>query len=124
MNFKIDTKDVFHVISIEEMEISANMAAEMNQLVERTALGDKKNIVISLKSAKKIDPAIADLLAMMLERAKSVNRSFVVCELSDSVKATVKEVVGLDQVNYAPTESEAWDIIQMEEIERELDSEI
>jgi hypothetical protein len=28
----------------------------------------------------------------------------------------------LEKINYTPTESEAWDIVQMEEIERELDT--
>jgi hypothetical protein len=36
----------------------------------------------------------------------------------------VKDMFGkdelLDQLNVVPTESEAWDIVQMEEIEREL----
>ena len=29
-------------------------------------------------------------------------------------------MISLEQLNVTPTESEAWDIVQMEEIEREL----
>ena len=47
--------------------------------------------------------------------------SFVLCGLSPNVKATLTLKNLLEKINHTPTESEAWDIVQMEEIERELD---
>ena len=37
-----------------------------------------------------------------------------------AVEAFFEEAELLDLLNFTPTESEAWDIVQMEEIEREL----
>ena len=63
-------------------------------------------------------PAIADLA----ESALSVLRhlSFVVCNLNDVVETIFDKLELLEMMNVTPTESEAWDIVQMEEIEREL----
>jgi hypothetical protein len=42
------------------------------------------------------------------------------CELQDSVEDFLDQHAMLELMNVTPTESEAWDILQMEEIEREL----
>jgi hypothetical protein len=36
------------------------------------------------------------------------------------VEEFLDKIEVLDLLNYTPTETEAWDIVQMEEIEREL----
>lgn len=123
MKFKIDTKEVFHVISIEESGISANMAGELQELITESCSGEIKNIALNLREVTKMDGKIIDLLVTLQDQARSERRSFVVCELSEPVKADMKQADSLELINYAPTESEAWDIIQMEEIERELDTE-
>ena len=46
--------------------------------------------------------------------------SFVICELKPEVESFFDQKDMLDLINYTATESEAWDIVQMEEIEREL----
>jgi hypothetical protein len=46
--------------------------------------------------------------------------SFVICELQKDVEAFLDEKELLELMNFTPTESEAYDIVQMEEIEREL----
>ena len=48
------------------------------------------------------------------------NASFVICEVLPALEARLDELEFLQMMNVTPTESEAWDIIQMEEIEREL----
>jgi hypothetical protein len=40
--------------------------------------------------------------------------------MSQSVEAFLEKEELLELMNATPTESEAWDIVQMEEIEREL----
>jgi anti-anti-sigma regulatory factor len=47
-------------------------------------------------------------------------QSFVVCDISPEVEQFLDESEILDLLNYTPTESEAWDIVQMEEIERDI----
>ena len=44
----------------------------------------------------------------------------MVCELQEPVEKMLDERELLEVMNSTPTESEAWDIVQMEEIEREL----
>ena len=54
------------------------------------------------------------------QRFYEQNRSFVICELQPSVENALDKEELLELLNSTPTESEAWDIVQMEEIEREL----
>jgi hypothetical protein len=44
-----------------------------------------------------------------------------VCEILPELKNILDNSGLLEQLNYTPTESEAMDIVQMEEIEREFD---
>jgi hypothetical protein len=46
--------------------------------------------------------------------------SFVICNLSDIASSQLETFEIEEMLNITPTESEAWDIVQMEEIEREL----
>ncbi|MBV9987335.1 MAG: hypothetical protein JO301_06630 [Chitinophagaceae bacterium] len=48
------------------------------------------------------------------------NASFVICCMQQPVEEAFARLDLLDLLNTTPTESEAWDIVQMEEIEREL----
>ena len=46
--------------------------------------------------------------------------SFVICEITEKLETFLDQQDLLELMNITPTESEAWDIVQMEEIEREL----
>ncbi len=48
------------------------------------------------------------------------NASFVICEIQKPVELFLEKLELSDALNIVPTESEAWDIVQMEEIERTL----
>lgn len=123
MKFKIDTKEIFHVISIEEPELSANMADELQLIVAQKQEKDRKSLILKLEAAKSIDQHFAEAMLTLSHQIKPENLSFVVCCLSGPVKKTLEEMGILEKLNFAPTESEAWDIVQMEEIERELGEE-
>jgi hypothetical protein len=45
---------------------------------------------------------------------------FVICELQKPVEDFLDQHSLLEMMNVTPTQSEAWDIVQMEEIEREM----
>jgi hypothetical protein len=63
------------------------------------------------------------MLEMIVEKQQifyNENYSFVICALPSEVLSQLTELDLLDAMNVTPTESEAWDIVQMEEIEREL----
>ena len=44
----------------------------------------------------------------------------VICELQPAVEEQLDKLELLEFLNVTPTESEAWDIVQMELIEREI----
>jgi hypothetical protein len=48
------------------------------------------------------------------------NFSFVICEMKESMIQILEDANLIDTMNITPTESEAWDIVQMEEMEREM----
>ena len=120
MNVKISTKEKFHVISLNEPLFSANMTDKLRDLFSEVTQNDVKHIILSLKTVQDIELPAAEFLVKEQELAREENRSFVICEIQPSVKELLRKQDILDQINATPTESEAWDIVQMEEIEREL----
>jgi anti-anti-sigma factor len=81
---------------------------------------DVKNVVLSLKDIEIVDNAAAEKLVYIQQKFYENNASFVVCEVQPQVENFLDQGELLEMMNVTPTESEAWDIVQMEEIEREL----
>jgi len=120
MLFKIDTREKFHVISIKEPTLSANMTAELDACLLALLKQDVKNVVVSLKDTKNIDDAAGEHLVKLQQQFYEQNASFVICNMQKEVEEFLDKTNLLELLNVTPTESEAWDIVQMEEIEREL----
>ena len=68
-----------------------------------------------------VDKAAAAHLLDLQHLFYDTRASFVICELQPDVKEAMDDFSLMERFNYTPTESEAMDIVQMEEIERELD---
>jgi anti-anti-sigma factor len=120
MNVKIDTKEKFHVITPAEDTLSENMTEEFRQLLLSCLKKEIKNIVLNLKGVSKLDEQVAECILNCQQEFYEQQNSFVICELKPETEAYFEELEMLDLINYTPTESEAWDIVQMEEIEREM----
>ena len=120
MNVKIDTKEKFTVITPEEASLSANMTAELSDLLLPWLQKDMPHIVLNLGKLENIDEKAGETLAAIQQRFYENHCSFVICELQEAVEKLLDEKELLELMNVTPTESEAWDIVQMEEIEREL----
>ncbi|MEQ1553669.1 MAG: STAS domain-containing protein [Ferruginibacter sp.] len=119
MNIKIDTKEKFTVINIQETILTANMTAQ----IENLAIYKTKNVphlIVQMQQVLDIDTAAAQVMYKIQQDFYASNFSFVVCQLQPNVIAVFEKQDLLDTMNITPTESEAWDIVQMEEIEREL----
>jgi len=121
MKVKIDTREKFHVITILESSLPANMTEEMENL--RSGLPDNnvKNVIINMKDIENLDKAAAEQLLAAQQRFYEQNASFVICALQAGPKQFLDKIGLLELLNHTPTESEAMDIVQMEEIERELE---
>ncbi|MGG9972482.1 STAS domain-containing protein [Ferruginibacter sp. SUN002] len=120
MNIKTDTKEKFTVITPQEATISANMTEELSNMLLSYLQKDIPHIVLNMNEVKSIDKSAAEQITMLQQQFYENNRSFVICALTPDVEALLDELELLEVMNVTPTESEAWDILQMEEIEREL----
>jgi anti-anti-sigma factor len=120
MNVKIDTKEKFHVITLPGPLISATMTEELAGGLLSYLQNDVKSIVLVLKDIKTIDNAAAEKLVFVQQKFYENNASFVICELQKPVEEFLDQTSLLEMMNVTPTQSEAADIVQMEEIEREL----
>jgi len=120
MLVKIDTKEIFHVITLNSTNIAANMTAEINNSLHPLLQTAVKSVVFNLMNIESIEPATAESLATLQQYFYENNASLVYCELQKPVEELLEEQCLLELMNITPTESEAWDIVQMEEIEREL----
>ena len=120
MNVKIDTKDKFTVITPQETVLAANMTAELSNLLLENIQKDVPNVILNMTNVEFIADNIGVLLAFVQQQFYERNCSFVICNLHEIVEKTLADIELLELMNVTPTESEAWDIVQMEEIEREL----
>ncbi len=120
MQVKIDTKEKFHVITIHEPSLTANMTEELGSRLLTYLQSPVKNMVLNIKDIKNMDDAAAEALIHLQQRFYEKSASFVVCELDADLEGSLDKSGLLEILNVVPTESEAYDIVQMEEIEREL----
>jgi len=120
MNVKIDTKEKFNVITTFEREIAANMTDELQNLLQDCLKKSVPHVVLNMGEVEILSPEAAQIIAALQQSFYELNYSFVVCELQEPVEKMLDEMELLEFMNVTPTESEAWDIVQMEEIEREL----
>lgn len=120
MQFKIDTSEKFHAIQIKEPVLSANMTEELDACLMPLLKQEVKNVVLNLQDIQNIDNAAGEHLVRLQQSFYEKNASFVICCLQKPVEKALDGEDLLELLNTAPTESEAWDILHMEEIEREL----
>jgi anti-anti-sigma factor len=120
MKVKIDTREKLHVITFKEQELAANMTEEMSKVLMPLLNTNVKNVAINMKDIKYLDKAAAHELLNIHRQFFSQKASMVLCEMQAGVKQTLADMDLLEQLNHAPTETEAIDIVQMEELEREF----
>lgn len=123
MNVKIDTKEKFTVLTPIEPHFSAIMTEELVSMIEAFLLKPVPHIVLNLHTVETLEEKAAEKIASLQQKFYENNASFIVCALQPGPEALLDKMELLELMNITPTESEAWDIIQMEEIERELTGE-
>jgi anti-anti-sigma regulatory factor len=120
MEVKINTKEKFTVITPITPKIYANLAEDLNITCLNCLNSPTKNVVLNLQAVTAIDEDAAKNLANLQQNFYENNASFVLCEIKSQLENLLEKYELLDLLNITPTESEAWDIVQIEEIEREL----
>ena len=120
MQVKIDTREKFHAITILEPVLAANMTEELEKVLLPIIGLDVKNVILILKDIPEVEEAAAESLVKIQQSFYDNSASFVICELTPEVEQYLEDDGFLELMNVTPTESEAWDIVQLEEVEREL----
>src|SRR5437762_3284794 len=120
MEVKIDTKEKIHVVTLTGPRLTADMTEKLNNRLFFFLQTDVKNVVVNLKELQLLDNTAAENLVKVHQKFYENDASFVICELQKPVEQFLDKEDLLEMINATPTESEAMDIVQMEEIEREL----
>ena len=126
MRIKIDTKERFQVITPLDPHLTARLAEDLQEKL-LSGLGNDKapdggfsHLVLSLLEVESVEESAASIVANIQCKFYEQGYSFVICCMQKEVEKVFEELGLLELMNITPTESEAWDILQMEEIEREL----
>jgi anti-anti-sigma factor len=119
MKVKISTNGKFHAITVLEPTLAANMTAALHDLCEPLLKHEVKNLLLNLKDIQKLDSAAAEAILELRNLFHSNGASFILCELQPPVKKYFEQNEQFEIIQITPTQSEASDIIFMEEIERE-----
>ena len=109
MEFKIDTKDTFTIITPITDKINANLTGALVEKCIQTRQSGSSNLIIDLQNCKEIDKTTVPLLIKMHEDSYSQEHSLVLKEDETDLL-----------INVAPRMDEAIDIISMEILERDL----
>lgn len=120
MEVKIDTKEKFSVVTPLLPDLTVNIAASLEQTCLNQLETSIKNVVLQMDQVQRIELEAATNLAALQQRFYEKSSSFVICGISKEVEAVFESLELMEFLNITPSESEAWDIVQMEEIEREL----
>ena len=120
MEVKIDTREKFTVVTPLKPEFTDIIAAEVAEICGSQLQKEVKNVILNLRSVSKMEENAAITLTALQRSFYENHASFVICSLQAPVEETLNKLEILEVLNITPSESEAWDIVQMEEIEREL----
>ena len=120
MKGKRDTKEKFHVINVLDQAISANMTESLVKTFYDCTQSDVKNVILNLEKVTKMDREAAEALVNLQQASYENNHSLVICCLQQELEDWLDAEEFLELMNVTPTLSEAMDIVQMEEIERDL----
>ncbi|HEX2682912.1 MAG TPA: STAS domain-containing protein [Ferruginibacter sp.] len=120
MNVKLDTKERFTVITPEEKRLSVNMTEEFNHLLLGFLQKDIPHVVLNMQHVESVDGSLAENIARIQQQFYEKDCSLVICSLQKGVEQLLSSKELLEHMNVTNSESEAWDILQMEEIERDF----
>lgn len=120
MDFKIDTKDTFAVITPITDTISVNLTEELQATFEKMRQSGSNNFIIDLQECNSIDPDAIEKLVALHEACYALDNSIVYTAMKGSIINELKKSETDLLINIAPKMIEAIDIISMEILERDL----
>ena len=120
MEFKIDTKDTFTIITPLNEAIDAKMTGALGAKCEEMRQSGSNNFIIDLENCKTIDKTCVSELIALQGASYDMDLSFVYTKANDGITKTIRDEDEDFIINLAPRMDEAIDIISMEILERDL----
>lgn len=120
MDFKIDTRDTFSVITPVADQITANLAEELYITVQKMRQSGSQNFIIDFQQCPSIEPEAIPVLVQLHEESYSMGKSLVYTGVKGKILTAMREQEADLVLNIAPKMVEAIDIISMEILERDL----
>src|SRR5438045_4518879 len=99
MKVKIDTKEKFHVLGLQETALYANMTEELNFVLLSLLEKNKKSVVLNMEEIGEIDELVANYLVSIQQKYYAANVSFVICKLNPTVEAYLERSELLEILN-------------------------
>ncbi len=120
MEFKIDTKPGYTIITPVSNVIDANLTEAIRQKWKELLDSGSQNLIIDMQNFISAEEAgIRNLEALHLSFYET-NHSLVFTEFQEEVATAMKATGADERLNMAPTLAEAVDIVSMEILERDL----
>lgn len=123
MEFKIDTKPTYCVVTPVTNLIDANLTAALRQKWKELAETGSRNLIVDLHNCMDAGTEGPDALIALHDEVYAANESLVFTQLQNRVLEALKLQEADLNLNLAPTLNEAIDIVSMEILERDLFSE-
>jgi anti-anti-sigma regulatory factor len=120
MDFKIDTRDTFSVITPDSETITVILTGELQATMEKMRQSGSLNFIVDFQNCVSIEEeAIAELVSLH-EACYSQGGSLVSTGVNSKIMAALKAEETDLLINVTPKMIEAIDIISMEILERDL----
>ncbi len=120
MEFKIDTKPTYSVITPVDTAIDANMTAALSDKCQELAKSGSTNYIVDLQNCTTADNTSLDDLVQMHENCYNNSQSLVFTGVQGGVMQQLQNAELDTVLNIAPKMIEAVDIVSMEILERDL----
>jgi len=120
MEFKIDTKNSYTLLTPVTNAINANLTGAISQKMEELGQSVSSNLILDCCNCSKIEDSAFEALKQLHEDFYSSSCSLVFINLQPRILEAFRiNNEGID-INIAPTLVEAIDIVNMEILERDL----
>ena len=93
MKVKIDTREKFHVIKIQEPVLAANMTADIENCLLPLLESSIKNVVLNCQDIQTIELAAAETIVRLQQSFYENDASFVICELNQDIEEALDHAI-------------------------------
>jgi anti-anti-sigma factor len=120
MNFTIENKDKYTLVTSNVEKLDTTCAPELKSELVYLNKTNVRNIIINMARTRYCDSSGLSALLVANRLCKGVNGSLVICALQEPVTKLV-QISQLESVlSITPTEEEAVDLLYMEELEKDV----